>query len=372
MKPKIAYISRSLFPSTTANSINVMKMCEAFARAGHNVNLVGLIARPMTSLYDVFSYYGIKTPFRVYSVTMSKGMEVKADYIFRSVMIARLINPDLVYTRVLEAALLASSIGLPTIFEAHKMPRTILSKASARLLFKMPRFLRLVTITKHLADKFAKNYGITPSKIVVAHDGADLPEKTGFACPFDKSEKFFHVGYVGHIYPGKGMEIIVELAKTIQWAMFHIVGGRPQDVAFWKKKTNGLDNVHFYGFVRPHRTQAFREHFDVVLAPYLRNISNCTKNFDTEWNISPLKLFEYMASGCTIVASDLPSIREVITSGVHGILIPPEDIPVWVEVLNYLRENPDVRRRLGINAKQLFLKNYTWDRRAFRVLEGIP
>ena len=59
---KILYISKSMIPSRTANSIHVMKMCQAFSDNGHEVVLLApnIKNKSETDLKDVYGYYGVK------------------------------------------------------------------------------------------------------------------------------------------------------------------------------------------------------------------------------------------------------------------------------------------------------------------------
>ena len=84
---------------------------------------------------------------------------------------------------------------------------------------------------------------------------------------------------------------------------------------------------------------------------------------------SPMKLFEYMASGRAICASDLPVLREILSEDI-AILLPPEDIESWVAALRNLRDNPSERKRMANKAQQA-VAQYSWDTRAQKILEGI-
>ena len=62
----------------------------------------------------------------------------------------------------------------------------------------------------------------------------------------------FRVGYAGHLYPGKGAEIILQLAERLPHVGFHVLGGYEEDVAVCRSRARGLFNIVFYGF-RPQR-----------------------------------------------------------------------------------------------------------------------
>jgi glycosyltransferase involved in cell wall biosynthesis len=84
---------------------------------------------------------------------------------------------------------------------------------------------------------------------------------------------------------------------------------------------------------------------------------------------SPLKLFEYLAAGRAIIASDLPALREVLTHDVTAWLVPPGDAAALAGALGTLARDSARRQRFGEAARALSAE-YTWDRRAERLEEA--
>ena len=109
--------------------------------------------------------------------------------------------------------------------------------------------------------------------------------------------------------------------------------------------------------------------FDVLLAPYRRAVLVGDKAVDVARWMSPLKVFEGMAAGKALVASDLPALREFLRDGENAVLARPDDEEHWVECLTRLERDPELRARLGAAARAEFLAEYTWDARARRLLE---
>ena len=87
--------------------------------------------------------------------------------------------------------------------------------------------------------------------------------------------------------------------------------------------------------------------------------------------MSPLKMFEYMASGRPIIASDLPVLREVLEHERNAILVAPDDINGWVRSIQYLADDEKVRERLAHQASIDLKQSYTWEKRAQKVLAGV-
>ncbi len=344
-------------------------MCEAMAKLGHDVTLIACCKTKDFS--TIYNFYGVNPIFKIRHIELQKGEKTNAAFIFKTIKEIVKIKPDLVYGRILEACFLSALAGFNTCYEAHKFPRQIVSVFSSSLFFHLPKFKRLIVITEALGRMFKAKYNIPKEKIIVAHDGADPIRKSTKQDFFRTENNKFHVGYIGNLYPGKGMELIARLAPKASWASFHIVGGTQDDVIFWKSKLSGVSNVRFYGFVSPAKIESLRKIFHVALLPVQPEVKNNFGTTDTAENISPLKLFEYMASGLPILASDLPSIREVLTTGKNAILLPPSDELAWLRSLEMLRDNKALRKRLGEKAQKDFLRNYTWEARATKVLANL-
>ena len=102
-------------------------------------------------------------------------------------------------------------------------------------------------------------------------------------------------------------------------------------------------------------------HFDVALAPYSR--------LDHAFYFSPLKLFEYMASGVPVVAAAVGQIAEVVRDGETGLLYPPDDTDALVSACDRLLADRSLRQRLGQAAAKEIHELYTWDHNAARVVE---
>jgi len=282
------------------------------------------------------------------------------------------MKPDLVYGRFLAGCYCCSVLGLPTVFETHT-PVIDRNKVSHLLFSRMSRgkkLRRLVVISDALRRYFESTYQIGNDIILLAHDAADEPRNQNSMC-LSSDPTRLQVGYVGHLYEGKGMELIVKIADHCPWADFHIVGGLPEDIAHWKGVAKG-DNIIFHGFIPHGKTDAYRRACDVLLAPYKKNVFIQGRPGDIGQWMSPLKLFEYMAAGKAIVCSDLPVLREVMHDGETALLCSADSPKEWAGALARLRDDVSLRNRLGSCAREVFQANHTWRGRAERVIDALP
>jgi glycosyltransferase involved in cell wall biosynthesis len=367
---RIAYISQSTLPSRAANSVHVMKMCQAFAANGHDVALWGLRLRKESfgEGASIFDLYGVQESFSVFRLLHVRGLYRL--YALRAVLAARRWGPDIVYCRCIFSARLAAKMGLAVYFEAHHpMDRDGRKERAFRQLIASASLKKLVFITRALEAFYKRAYPGIACETVVAPDGADpVPEVSDVEqAPIGR----FHVGYVGQLYRGKGMEIIPRLAEQCPWAEFSVVGGEENAVADWRDKCRHLSNLRFVGFVPHGEVHRHIAKFDAVLLPNQRFVGvagNSSLNI-SDW-ASPLKAFEYMAAGRAIVCSDLPVLREIFEDGINALLCDPEDVDQWCLALRRLSAEPDLRLKLGRNAKQDFQTRYSWSARARRVLDS--
>jgi glycosyltransferase involved in cell wall biosynthesis len=370
---KIVYLSSSTIPSRAANSIHVMKMCQAFARNGNEVVLIApnREGRKEPGINDVFAFYGVEQSFSIIKLPwIHKGW----GYIYSpmAAVKAKRLYADLVYCRDIRGCFFSARLGLPVIFEAHHPLEDSgkFAESFFRKLIVSAKLKKLVTITHALAEYYVAHYQLPSSMVHTAPDGADPVNEQFTPIVLSNHSCRLQVGYVGHMYKGRGVDVIIGMAEKCPWADFHLVGGVQADIDQWRDAASGLPNVFFHGFVPPFKAERFRITFDVLLAPYQEKVFVAGDgSLDTGQWMSPLKVFEYMAAGKAILSSDIPVLREVLEHGSNALLCPPQDVLAWVYSLERLRDDPEFRMKLGRNAQEKFLNQYTWAVRARKVLE---
>lgn len=373
---KIVYLSSSAIPSQAASSIHVMKMSQAFSKNGHDLTLIAP-HRPdiKNDIDDVYSYYDVDPCFKIERVSWPKLSSV-GRFISNYLMGAKAAqqNPDIVYGRTVIGCYFASRHGIETTFESHgpidQGRFSQIQKFFFNRLISQQHSNNLVVISDSLREYYSNQYPHLSEGILVAHDGADPVDESTQPMKFENSEERLQVGYIGHLYQGRGMDIIAEMARQCQWAHFHIIGGEPEDVQFWHSNLDGISNITFYGFLPPNELDQYRLAFDVQVAPYQRNLETRGGRNTVNW-MSPLKIFEYMAAGRAILASDLPAIREILSDGETALLCEPDDSTEWINALTKLSKNQELRNKLGKRAKNEFTMNYTWRVRAEKISSEI-
>jgi glycosyltransferase involved in cell wall biosynthesis len=356
-----------------------MKMCSALARAGHELTLTTKAepSRQESGVESDFTFYGVGAEFEIRKLPRPSWRGGGLAYLRHTHnYISRLERPpDLVYSRDYAAAVVASSFPIPLVFEAHGPPVAGRYSFFNRRLYPSPNLRRLVVISDALKNLFRQSRLLPPDlEIVVAHDAADPMPATMTAREMLPASLFTsgvtHAGYVGHLYAGRGIGVIAELAERMPDHYFHIVGGKRTDLESWRRR-EVASNLHFHGFVAPGRLPAFYDALDVLLAPYQSRVMVAGGKTDTSSWMSPMKLFEYMAAGKPIISSDLPVLREVLRHGENALLVLPGDTGGWKRALEKLASEPGVAKGLAETARRDFSDSHTWDARAVRVLEGL-
>jgi glycosyltransferase involved in cell wall biosynthesis len=365
---KIAYLSYSVIPSRQANSMHVMRMCRSFARLGHDVTLFAPTRTKEVehTTTDPFEYYGVEKNFKLIRSTWHDVSKMLYPLHVASLLLKGRF--DLVYGRFVPSCYLALLAGNRVVYELHSsFPKGSAYDRLLRWMVSYRNLVSIVVISEALKKHVVHAYGYPAEQVFVAHDGADMVTEVE---PITLTPKdCLHVGYVGQLYKGRGLELILELAQRIPDIQFHIVGGMQPDVDAWQLKTENVPNILFHGFVQPGATASFMKAFDIVLAPYQKSVSTGSGDDTARW-MSPLKVFEYMASGTAMIVSDMPVLREVLTHGQNALLCAPDSPDQWVAAINELRDKRH-RHQLAQQAITDFEQHYTWDSRARNILYSI-
>jgi glycosyltransferase involved in cell wall biosynthesis len=366
---KIVCISASQIPSDTANSIQVMKVCQAFAQLGHTITLIVPGNQQLAvSSQQLAAHYGLQQIFPIEWLPGSRRF-----FPWNAVRRARALRADLLHVWPLQAAALGLLAGMPVMLEMHDLPSGYIGPLWYRLFLLIGGRKRLLVITHALQNELDKSYG-TISDIVFAPNGVDLERFTNLPDPETARRKLNlpnkpTIACTGHLYAGRGADLFLEMARTFPQAHFLWVGGRPEDVKTWESRANTLGvKMTFIGFVANKHLPLYQSAADILLMPY-EHIVGISSGWGHSAEISsPMKMFEYMAAGRAIITSDLPVIREILTDNT-AVFCPPESISAWRDAIAELLRDSKRRQALGQRARRA-AEGYSWVARARRILEG--
>ena len=175
----------------------------------------------------------------------------------------------------------------------------------------------------------------------------------------------YTVGFVGSMKPWHGLNVLIEafarLHARVAATRLLLVGGGPEDAAVRTALADRglLPACRLVGAVSPDEVPAFLTSMDAAVAPYPE---------PERFYFSPLKVYEYLAAGRAIVASGVGQLKTVIQPEVNGLLCPPGDAMALADALERLQREPQLRARLGRDARASVLRSHTWEQVAARVL----
>jgi glycosyltransferase involved in cell wall biosynthesis len=372
---KIACIATSQVPSSTANSIQLMKVCHGLAEIGHEVQL-WVPGVETTTWQELAGRYGLRKEFEIHWVKSHRSLR-RYDFTWKSVHQAMAWGADLVYTWLPHAGTLAMSMGLPAVLELHDRPAGLMGPFFVRRFIQMRGRKRLLVITDALkqAVETDLNLVINPAEVQIAPNGveaeryANLPEPSAARTHLGLSEKLTAV-YAGHFYQGRGIDLLIGLARRFPEVQFLWVGGTPRSCEELNEylKRERITNVVLTGFVDNSRLPLYQAAGEVLLMPYERSISGSSGGNSADI-CSPMKMFEYLACGRAILSSDLPVLHEVLNDE-NACFCEPENLDSWEAGLKRLIADSRYRSRLSRQAR-LTSARYTWQERARRALDGL-
>ena len=362
---KILYIADIRLPTEKAHGLQIMKTCEALAKAGATLELV-VPTRHNTLPDDPFSYYDVQKVFtltrvRVPDLIIFGQVGVLTALLLFSERVRwlrRFWHGDVIYSRDHLVLLQYLLLGRSLVFEAHAGP-TFFARLVAR------RAHRVVVISKALGEAY-RAVGVASECIVLAPDAVDL---AAFARPQSKEDSRRRLGlpldakiamYIGRLDGWKGVDTFCAAAALLSaGTQAVIIGGEPKQAADFTRR---YPQVMFLGFRPYHELPDNQAAADVLVLP------NTGKDETSVHYTSPLKLFTYMAAERPIVASDLPSIREVLDDS-SCYFCPPDNPQALARAINVALTDGSSLSRAAV--ARAAVGEYTWEGRGERILHAL-
>lgn len=375
-------VANARMPSQRAQSLQVAQAAASFARAGMETKLWYARRRdtPLpVNAAELWDHYAVPAgtrpdaeavpcidmidrvaralqfvPARIQELTFARNAARR---------IRKLPETDWVVTREVEVA--AQLRRRPRLaLELHRVPG---GRMRRRCLAQViGSGTRLLAISGGVRDDLIAQ-GAAAQRIHVAHDGfepsrfAALPTRAEACADLGLDPGLPVVVYTGGLMTWKGVEVLVDAARGMQHVQFVIAGGMDADVRALKVAAQGAPHVRIDGFQPPSRVSTYLAAADVGVVP-----NRSTPAISARYT-SPLKVFEAMAVGLPLVVSDLPSLRDVLTSD-QARFVPAEDAAALAEALAELLGDAD-RRSAMSRALLAAAPDNTWDARAARILD---
>lgn len=372
MKEKLVYIApvRTIFPSTCASSLHMIKMCDAYASLGYEVTLI--VGASIDSQENILSFYNVNNSFKIKCIPTVKSKLGNITYALKSSLYVKKIRPEKLLGRSVTSLSVLALLGAEVTIDMHG-PATDLHFID-QWLFKLANKnnnLNKITLNSNALKNIMRSISyIDDAKLVVAHNGSDQFDDydfTGFESILKYNKGKINVGYFGSLYAGRGIELIIDLANINNNAVFHIFGGVDKEVDYWKSMCLS-DNVFFYGHVSYKETFFYRDKCDALIAPYNPSgvtVSSNNKG-DSSAYMNPIKLIEYLSAGKPILTSDIGVLKEILNKE-SAFFCDYNDIASWNDAVNKLVD-ADLVIKMGKSSLSKFNEGFTWKSRAEKLL----
>lgn len=359
---KLIYITNSIIPANDAQSKQVVAMCKAFnEHLKQDFALISPAYIGAEKLDVPFQWKRLRLPIEPRSLRY-------LGLLLHTIWTCLTKRPQGVFTRDLFVSVAATLCGTTSVYEIHKETRHRITDLALRVLVKFRRF-HVLAISHALEDYVNKIYRVPKERLFTAHDGVDWTTFKKLAAQSrEEVRKKLHlpleqtiVVHSGSIQKGRGFSDLVTLVKAYPLVHFYQIGGQEKDVRAWQEQLRGHTNIHF---VPPQpQSEVFLWQKAANLCLFL-----ITRELGIWWCCSPLKVFEYMASGTPILAALLGSVKEVLNEELCYGYDPdkPEDI---VRAMKKYLDDTAAAQTKSRAALSLIQTKYNWHNRTEEILE---
>lgn len=383
---RIAYCTNVRLPSERAHGHQIAKVVKALTDEGHEVEIfVPYRKNVIQSSFD--SYYGLTSPVQVHHLGSLDaiaawwapgvlGLKLMTYLFMKSlhkILQTRQKQFDLFYTRTPEILSSLTELGVPVVVELHKIPRT--GQNAFRRQLRKCRLI--VALTGSMRTELI-HMGISDVPVIVEGDAVDLHDFESLPDPTDTRESLkipagvpliVYTGQLKSMGLSKGIPELLGALEILQERGLDfravIAGGpEPERIAFEKQLSPELrPSVSFTGHLPHLKIPTLMTAADVLVYP-----APASDHPYYQRDTSPLKIFEYMASGRPIVAADLPPIHDIADSTMLT-FVPPGDSEALADAIRSVLDDTDDAQKKARLAR-LHVEQSTWEKRMKRILDA--
>lgn len=374
---KLFLLYHGRFPGEKAASLFAAKSAEAFAIKGFDVTIV-VPQRRGVAAQDAFDYFGVKKNFKIVELSMFDAfgfLPKKAAFWVNFFSFSRACRKyisvnagpdDIIYSNESLPLCAASEVSRNIFYEMHDFPESKL-----RFFGKFLARTRWILVhNKWKVAKLYETFDVPENKVLYEPNAVNIDEfdqhisandaRKKLSLPLDRKIAI----YTGSLFSWKGVDTLAQAADMIDGDFLAVfVGGTDRDIASFKSKYGSSKHILIAGHKKHAEIPLWQKAADILVLP------NSGKESISLYYTSPMKLFEYMASKKLIVASDIPSIREILNDK-NSVLVPPDNPLALAGAIKALMHDP---KRGEIIATQAFrdVSDHTWEKRAERIISFI-
>jgi len=388
MKCRIIYLHRLEFTGSS-QTIQVLRDYASLLHHGHEVDLFYRAPHPLsvTDLAEWVTRHGLLPEPRLRFHCIPEGFAGKRR-LFRAAGLLMEVSdlPIVIVVRTMDHARLALALRLRThrqpvrvIIELHEgaFPHMVYRERDRRVRAWFSRrseryVLRQVDgIVATVGSQITLLDEIFPehARATVLPNGVDLPAFTAGSGAGRTADGHFHLRYAGQFLAWKNTDILIEALKYLPApVVLDLAGGKPgaeeqtrQAIGAVARRHGVEPRVRYAGFLSPKDVPAFLMQADALLLPLGNNVQS-------RYFTSPMKLFEYAASGVPMVVARQPTTLSLVRDGEQALLVSPDSAQELADAVDRLMASPELAARLAARARE-WVRQYAYEERARRYQE---
>lgn len=356
---KIFYVADTSLNNKSAYSQHVIKMCDGFGQLNLGVNLL------LPEIDNKIKFNYLKKNFLLNSYKSFKFLPILNKKIsnfldrlifgFKVAQNLKNTKNSLILTRSISSSFFLSLYKTHHFLEIHNEQNSFSKFIMINLNFINSKYIKKVIF---ISDALSKLYNLDKKKFIILHDATD-PKN------FSKKKKIKNIKratYIGSFFKGRGIELIIQLAKKFKELEFYLYGEQNMRYRLNQK------NLKFFKHIKYSKVPYILSNSDILLMPYSKNVEINAKNINTANYCSPLKMFDYLASGKVIISSRLDGICEILNHKKNALIAKDESVETWSDIIKKLIENKFNVRRISYNSIKT-AKKYSWKNRAKEIIK---
>lgn len=387
-KKQYIYFIRDELPQPEAHLVQSTNSANAAANLGYSTVLVypdksSLAFNPVNLFFPfrprkppkiLLEYYNLHDKLKVSPLPMPWPIDrIPGKFTDSNTIASKYYFPfhilpttKLVHSRDWNFVKAAVKNGVPVIYEHHHHE----DKYFEPEIVKNPLFQISVTVANTIRETMIQ-YGMPPEKVIKLHNGYNqlfMERQPDAATEWRRkllsNGCFYLVVYSGALQQFKGIDVLIDVARDMPNVQFACAGGKENEVFYYQQlaQEKQVNNIAFLGHLLQKDLASLLQAADVLAHPH------CSGKAATF--TSPLKLFDYFASGTPIVATEIPSLMEFKNTKAIAAWCEPDSSSKFSEaVAQVLKSYP--RKVDGYPETVDFVKQFSWENRAAKIMSYV-
>lgn len=358
---RIAYLYNEILPKKKAHDVFIFQECAAFADLGWEVTL--LCGKGSLDHAYLYKHYETTTPIHIERLPIVRknnflNLSWNLPFFWSCQRFIQKKKPDVVFLSVRkqgEYHLKRKVAGVRYLYEVHELawyPGDAVTTAVEREREMLSRADFITVTTQALRDILLS----APYNLTVPVEVIPLAVRK-FPLPLRFYEEHLTLMYVGQLYAGQGLPLLLKALSKTEGLRLQIVGGKPKEIETLQQLAQSLNleqRVDFLGFCPPPALPSLVQQAHVCIAPF--------EAIGRMPYVAHTKLFEYAEWQRPIIAPKLPIVEEHFSEGRGALLFDPDNVEDLTQCLKRIQTR-EVWEKL---AKEIVVHQgaFSWESRA--------